>query len=79
LKVKSAGAGSVRYGGTDEARLIAPACGPVPEGYARRTLRLLRDKRAALEHTGAKEVPHETIRQTLKKTNLNPGCGRNGV
>jgi hypothetical protein len=41
--------------------------------------RQLRDKRAALEYTGAKAAPHATIRQTLKKPNLNPGSGRNGV
>jgi hypothetical protein len=41
----------------------------VPEGYVRRTLRLLRDKRAT-QYTGTKEAPYETIRQTLKKNEL---------
>jgi hypothetical protein len=51
----------------------------MPEGYARRTLRLLRDKRATLEYTGTKAAPHGTIRQTLKKTNLSHGGRRNGA
>jgi transposase len=65
--------------GEDEARLIALVCGPVPEGYAHWTPRLIRDTWVTLEHTDTKEVSHETIRQTLKKTNLNLGKARNGV
>jgi hypothetical protein len=65
--------------GTDEARLIAPACGPAPEGSTRWTLGLLKDRRVTLENTDTKTVSHETIRQTLKKTNLNPGKAGNGV
>jgi transposase len=37
--------------GEDEARLIALVCGPAPEGYARRALRLLEDRRVTLEGT----------------------------
>jgi hypothetical protein len=40
---KEGESGSVPYGGEDEARLIALVCGPVPEGYAQWTLRLIRD------------------------------------
>jgi hypothetical protein len=47
--------------GEDEARLIALVCGPVPEGYAHRTLRLIRDRRVTLENTDTKEVSHEPI------------------
>jgi hypothetical protein len=50
--------------GTDEARLIAPVCGPVPEGCARWTLRLLEDTWVSLENTDTKEVSQETIRRT---------------
>jgi transposase len=65
--------------GEDEARLIALVCGPVPEGCARWTLRLLEDTWVTLENTDTKEVSRETIRQTLKKTNLNPGRTGNGA
>jgi transposase len=53
--------------GEEEAHLIALICGPIPEGYAHRTLRLIRDRWVTLENTDTKEVSHETIRQTLKK------------
>jgi transposase len=52
--------------GEQEARLIAMACGSPPEGRCRWTLRLLADKFVELGH--AKNVSHETIRRTLKKT-----------
>lgn len=65
--------------GEDEARLVALACGPAPEGTARWTLRLLADAWVTLEYTDTKTVSRETIRRTLKKTNLNPGKIGNGV
>jgi transposase len=65
--------------GEDEARLITLACGPVPEGCARWTLRLLADQWVTLENTEANTVSRETIRQTLKKTRLSPGKTENGV
>jgi hypothetical protein len=40
--------------GEDEARLIALVCGPVPEGYAHWTLRLIRDRWVTLENTDTK-------------------------
>jgi hypothetical protein len=46
--------------GEDEARLIALVCGPVPEGYAQWTLRLIRDRWVSLENTDTKEVSPET-------------------
>jgi hypothetical protein len=55
--------------GEDEARLAALVCGLVPEGCARRALRLLEDRWVTLENTGTKTVSRETIRQTLKKRN----------
>lgn len=57
--------------GEAEAHLIAMTCSEPPEGYGRWTLRLLRDEMVALEYV--ESVSHETIRTTLKKTNLSPG------
>lgn len=55
--------------GAAEARLIALACGEPPEGRTRWTLRLLADEVVALEAVEVDSVSHETVRQTLKKTN----------
>lgn len=52
--------------GAQEARLIAVACGPPPEGRARWSLRLLAHRVVELEIVD--EISHETVRQTLKKT-----------
>jgi transposase len=65
--------------GADEARLIALVCGPKPDGRTRWTLRLLRDTWSTLAHTDTKTVSHVTIRETLKKTNLNLGEAANGA
>jgi transposase len=54
--------------GEAEARLIALACSPPPEGRARWTLRMLADRMVVLGHIEA--VSHETVRMTLKETNL---------
>jgi len=53
--------------GRDEARLIQIACGPIPDGHSRWTLRLLEEK-ARLEL----DVPisKDTIRRVLKKMNF---------
>jgi len=51
--------------GRAEAKLIEIACGPVPEGHCKWTLRLLEEKaRVELETP----VSREAIRRTLKKT-----------
>jgi transposase len=60
-----------RLDGKAEAYLVAIACGAPPEGRSRWTLRLLGDRLVALGHV--KSVAHETVRRTLKKTNLNLG------
>jgi len=62
--------------GDMEAHLIAIACGDPPEGFARWSLRLLADKLVELRIT--ESISHETIRRTLKKTNLNLGGLRAG-
>jgi len=51
-----------------EARIIALACGEVPKGYARWTLRLLADKCVELNYIDT--ISHMTINRLLKKTNL---------
>ena len=57
--------------GDMEAHLIALACGEPPKGYARWSLRLLSDKLVELRI--ADSISHETVRRTLKKTNLSLG------
>jgi transposase len=63
--------------GEEEAHLIALCCSQAPEGHERWTLRMLADKMVELDIVDS--VSHETIRQTLKKTNLSPGKSKNGV
>jgi transposase len=57
---------ALKLDGAKEARLIAIACGPAPEGRARWTLKLLADKLVELEVVDS--IATETVRQTLKKT-----------
>jgi transposase len=57
--------------GAQEAHLVALVCGAPPEGAARWTLTLLADQLVELKIVDA--IAPETVRQTLKKTNLNPG------
>jgi len=58
-----------KFDGAAEAHLIAVACSQPPEGRNRWTLKLLADK--AMELQIVDSVVPETVRQTLKKTNLN--------
>jgi len=53
--------------GEQEAKLIAIACSKPPAGKKRWTLRLLAEQVVELEVVDS--VSHETVRQTLKKTN----------
>lgn len=57
--------------GAAEAKLIALACTPAPEGRRRWTIRLLADKMVQLEIVDS--LGRETVRQTLKKTKLSLG------
>jgi transposase len=79
LEGKSKGRRQKSLQGADEARLVALVCGPKPDGRTRRTLRLLADTWTTLAHTDTKSISCETVRRTLKKTNLSPGGVRNGV
>ena len=55
--------------GEAEARLIALACSPPPEGRVRWTLRVLAERMVVLGYVDA--VSHETVRTTLQETNSN--------
>lgn len=57
-----------KLAGKQEAHLVALACSAPPEGRGRWTLRLLADQMVVLKY--ADELSYETVRQTLKKTNL---------
>lgn len=57
--------------GEQEAHLIALRCRQPPVGHARWTLRLLADQMVELGYID--QLSHETVRQTLKKMNCNPG------
>jgi hypothetical protein len=58
--------------GAAEAHLVALACSTPPEGAGRWSLRLLADQMVELDYV--ETISHETVRQTLKKTNSNPGA-----
>lgn len=60
---------ATRLDGEQEAYLIALACSEAPPGRGQWTLRLLTDK--MVEFGYVEELSHETVRQTLKKTNYN--------
>ena len=60
-----------KFDGESEARLIAVACSEPPQGQVRWTLKLLADELVELNVFDS--VSSETVRQTLKKTNLNLG------
>ena len=57
--------------GAAEAFLIATVCSAPPHGHKHWTMYLLRDKLIAEGYVGG--ISPETVRQTLKKTNLSPG------
>jgi hypothetical protein len=54
--------------GAGEARLVALACSQAPEGRDKWTLQLLADELVTLAVVD--EISDETVRRTLKKTNL---------
>jgi len=64
--------------GQGEAHLIALCCSAPPAGYARWTLRLLANRLVQLEQVQVARISHETVRQTLKKTNLSLGRTKPG-
>jgi Homeodomain-like domain len=58
--------------GAAEAHLLALTCSTPPEGAGRWSLRLLAERMVELDYVEA--VSHETVRQTLKKTNSSRGA-----
>jgi hypothetical protein len=66
-----------RLDGENEAHLIALVCSETPSGRDRWTLRLLRDRLIQLGYV--ENISPETIRTTLKKTNLSLGKMRSGA
>lgn len=54
--------------GRTEARIVQMACGPVPEGHSRWTIRLLEEE---LKVVLDEPISREAIRRTLKKIGLN--------
>ena len=67
-KKREMGPREIKVTGDVEAHLIALCCSPVPEGYARWTVRLLADKMVELNYID--DISPMTISRTLKKTNL---------
>ena len=57
--------------GAGEARLVQLACSAAPAGQEQWTLQMLADKLVELEVV--ERISCETVRTTLKKTNLSPG------
>ena len=55
--------------GEVEAHIIALACSPVPEGYAKWGVRLLADKCVELNYTDS--ISFKSVHRVLKKHNLN--------
>jgi transposase len=66
----------IKTDGDFEAHLVAISCSKAPSGFARWSLRMLADKMVELNYT--ESVSHETVRQVLKKTKLNPGELKDG-
>ena len=64
------------FDGAAEAKLIALACSPAPEGFARWSLRLLEEK--VVELNIVEKASDNTIGRTLKKTPLNRTAIGNG-
>ncbi len=60
-----------------QAHLVVVACTDAPAGRARWTLQLLADKAVQLKFVDS--IARETVRQMLKKTNLNRGSKNNGA
>jgi transposase len=77
LAAKSTGGPQViKIDGEVEAHVIALRLGPVPEGRNRWTMRLLAEKMVELEYVDS--ISYESVRQVLKKTNLNLTSGSVG-
>ena len=65
------------FDGEKEAQLVALVCSAPPDGANRWTLELVKDR--LIQMQVVENVGKETIRRTLKKTNLNLGTRSAGV
>ncbi|MFM7447037.1 MAG: IS630 family transposase [Leptolyngbyaceae cyanobacterium] len=70
LRCRPGGGRKRRLDGESEAHLIALRCGEMPEGKGRWTLRLLADQMVELGFV--EQLSHESVRQVLKKNELQP-------
>ncbi len=61
----------IKYSTNHEAELISLACGPLPEGRTRWTIRLLVEELSKKQ--GFETITYGSVRKLLKKTNLNLG------
>ena len=62
--------------GKQEAKLVAPACSPAPEGRARWTMVLLADRLVEMQVVDA--IDPATVCRTLKKTRSSRGSSSSG-
>jgi hypothetical protein len=65
-----------KLGGKQEAQLVQLACSEAPEGHSQWSLRLLADRLVELRVVDS--ISHETVRQTLKKTDSSRIGAANG-
>jgi len=63
--------------GRQEAHVLALACSEPPSGRARWTLQLLADR--LVELRVVESICDETVRRTLKRGTLSPGCTSSGA
>ena len=68
---------AVKLDGRGEARLIALACSPPPEGRVRWTMKLLADRLVELEVV--ESISDETVRVALKKTSCSRTARSSGA
>ena len=66
-----------RVDGTQQAKLVALACSPAPEGYARWSVRLLADR--AVELALEAPVSKSQVQRILKKTRSSPSASASGA
>ena len=62
--------------GRTEAKIIEIACGPVPDGHSRWTIRLLEER---MQIVLEEPISREAIRRSLKKTGLDLTAVTTGV
>lgn len=76
LRGRPRAGGRPKLDAAQEARLVALACSPAPDGRARWSVRLLAGRAVELE--ALPPVSRELVRRTLKKTNSSPGASSAG-